>query len=480
MRCLLLITLFLISAVSLAQKTDSNKDIFPFAADTIIDTHKLTRLDSARAKLSSEKKKAEKAIDSLNVLAITTEELNHKTDSIYKRLALSVNDNLRKVQTDLPDSIRIEYNRFQKSLQRKIDFMDSIRKNGQIGSVDLRSEIGTIPDFGVNPFMRTTLPDAPSISQDLQLTTPEVNTGALPGKLTGSNELLMKVRDMTNGIKDIESVLKSIGDQKIDSAQIEKELGKRLMSNTDLSQISQAEKKLNEFETLAASIQNPKVTRDSVSTLAKDFEADVRQRFDLKTIPLDNGFSELEKYQKKYGVLADSRNLPKKRYNPLKGVPWNQRLVPGIYFQVASFQGSWRMVDVSPNLEYRFSDRFRAGIGGTYQVLMNMSPIFIETNTHYIAIRSTANYKIYGGLFANIQASLARKPDYSNYLRSGSSIDSVTSWESDVYVGLSKFYKMRKSLYGAFQVLVNPMNLKGLSKGNSVQIRFGFEYMRHE
>src|SRR5690606_33985844 len=196
--------------------------------------------------------------------------------------------------------------------------------------------------------------------------------------------VIRRLDDVDNALKDLEKVqfpmipdgskLDDLHDMPtISSGQAESIVNEVLLGTPEGSSISQAlglSKELEEefAQTTELASDLKKVKEKGVERVRKKFVDHLAGHEDK----IASEIQSMEKLQKKYHSVTDVRYLPKRRTNPEKCKPFIERFILGTGFHTDNRDTKWTSVDVSPYAGYKFSDRFRAGIGGTYRVAVDV------------------------------------------------------------------------------------------------------------
>lgn len=184
----------------------------------------------------------------------------------------------------------------------------------------------------------------------------------------------------------------------------------------------------------------------------------------------------LDKLQRKYHSVTDVRYLPKHRTNPEKGKPFVERVIIGTSFQID--RGSpWTTLDVSPYIGYRFSDRLRACLGGTYQMSVDTRTLEFSRLNKVYGYRTFVNHRIFGGWFGHLEFEMIKTP-IPRYFAPRLNLKNPTepTWVPMAYAGLFKTFSLGRRFQGQTQILYNFLAIARNFDFNQVSFRFGFEY----
>lgn len=152
-------------------------------------------------------------------------------------------------------------------------------------------------------------------------------------------------------------------------------------------------------------------------------------------------------------------------------------MIIGTEFQIDRKDPVWTGVDVSPYLGYKFSDRFRANVGGTYRVTFDTKTMELSHETESYGYRAFGNYKIINGLFAHLEVENMYRvvpPYYATQMNLPDPENPI--WVPRAFVGLYKTYTISKHFNGQTQILYDFLDVAKNFQFNKVAFRFGFEY----
>ncbi len=226
----------------------------------------------------------------------------------------------------------------------------------------------------------------------------------MKGKL---QESMLELADIEYDLQDVEALKSQMKGMKLDSATIRKyleplnadvaavqlEVGeyqsmldgyKEELVDWDKT-LEQEILKLEEVQGLAEYVEKPAIDpaakmTEVETTLEKGFQSTehvnklIKERFnklleeegpDALVKRLREGHQKLAEYKKKYGSLDDITKAPKRPPNPLKGVPFKDRLIFGSNLQVNRQKPL--TLDAGLEVAYLLTPKSEIGVGGAYR-----------------------------------------------------------------------------------------------------------------
>jgi hypothetical protein len=189
---------------------------------------------------------------------------------------------------------------------------------------------------------------------------------------------------------------------------------------------------------------------------------------------INQGMEELNKLQKKYGDVPDSRYLPKRRKNPEREKPFIERMIFGNAFEVQQVSPKWTGVRTWPHVGFKFSDRFRSSIGFTYEFDLAPRQIEYRKVDSPFGFRASAAYKLVGTNFVVVEGGT-----FDSELR-GNQPPIHTKPESHdlsryIKLGVLRNMKITKRLDWTVQYLLSAEEIKNFTFQGS-EFRCGVQY----
>jgi hypothetical protein len=182
----------------------------------------------------------------------------------------------------------------------------------------------------------------------------------------------------------------------------------------------------------------------------------------------------ISKLKKKYVSLNSLKDIPKRRGNPMREVPFIEKMVPGIGFQILSFDKLY--IDVNPYLGYRVTTAITIGAGWNQRIGYEKKQHDITSISVIYGPRVYAEYRIWKGFSPRLEGELMNSfvppPFKSRIVDHGN-----RAWVTTVMLGLKKEYRFMKSVQGTAFVMFKLYDPQRISPYNDVMnSRFGFEF----
>jgi hypothetical protein len=432
------------------QKVDSVRNGFNAKADSIkgVYDHSIGAIDAQQQKLQHK-------IDSLSSLKLPSNKYTQKLDSLNQKKTQAIND-LNSGISKLKEKTIGKLN--------KIELTPEMQ--GPVGEFT-----GKINNFNISDQSLAKLPalDVPGYS--------------LP-KIEG-----IKGLEGIGNLPKIETPLGNVGD-----------VGKQINGlGSDVKNITQGN--LSEVKQIPQSIEQQAAKIDGVKALQKEsavvdgykeqlgqlqtpdglkqqgqamIQKEVTNHFAGKEKELQAAMSKIAKYKNKYASVSSLKDLPKRPPNAMKGKPFIERLVPGVYLQYQIKNA--RLFDVNPYLGYKISGRFTSGLGWNQRFAYNKHIHQWVTGMRVFGPRAYVDAGMGRGfiLHLNVEAMNTFVPFHSQD-------GGQREWVWSTMVGLKKQYNIYKNLNGTVLMQYNLINkyfrTPYVDRLNS---RIGFEYMLHK
>lgn len=442
-----------------------------FISDTI-DTSRLNqRLDSGIVALN-------KAIDSIYSLVMAPGEYHLHASELYERFDT---DFLRGAAgaDDPHGKVNARIERLKAGVERKNALLDSLLAMPDFfDPLDIKSKL-TLQDAGVgHPVSLPDLPDLRNSGLRIpgydRLPSLEVagRLGDVEGALQTMREISGKTTDATAKLKVLTPV-EDISTAAIESVAIQ-QLPNTPEGEAILNALDPAIGLEEGLQDAAGLMIKPEVLKEKgLSRTKKKFVDHLAGHEDK----ISSEIQSMEKLQKKYHSVTDVRYLPKRRTNPENGKPFVERLIFGTGFQVERNDTRWTEFDIAPYAGYRFSDRFRAGIGGTYRVAVDVRSFEVSRTDKTYGYRVFGDYRVFNGLFVHLEAEVLKTTIpawHSNKLKLTNAHEPL--WVPMAYIGIMKSYRLGRRFSGQTLMLYDFLAVSRNFDFNRVSFRFGFEY----
>ncbi|MBS1681929.1 MAG: hypothetical protein JST48_09470, partial [Bacteroidetes bacterium] len=357
------------------KKIDSLSKEFHHRTDSVQHTYAapLRKLDTEIGRLSHKK-------DSLIKLKLPTKKIKRQLDSLKRMQAKKLrefNSKINKVKTEmlgkaaslkLPPEVQKEVATFTKNI-----------KGFQLPTDFFKLPSVNVP--GMPNITNGSLPNMPSANLPA-LSLPNVNT-SLPSvnlnnlKLPSTLQLEGVVK---NDLQQFESIKK-----KANAETLEKDLENIAQQNSELKSLAKDEQQLKDLKKKLSGA-NPK----NIDSLALQQLKPAVDHFAGKEKELQSAMGTIAKYKQKYSEVKSLSELPKRRPNPLKGKPWQERLVPGLNYFVMSKDNT--LVDLNLYVSWRFTPRLTGAIGWNERMGVSKGQVITHRYDRVLGVRTSLSY----------------------------------------------------------------------------------------
>lgn len=298
----------------------------------------------------------------------------------------------------------------------------------------------------------------------------------IKGKISNAEGALEKIDNYSKEIKEVKE--NGLGEADELKKEAEKRAQEELLKQDAMTDLAAANKDVVKSRNILEQYQDMLVSmkdKDKAMDAAKDMMRDqnMADPFINKQQNLKAGIEQLDKLKKKYGTIADSRYLPKRAPNPMKGKPFRERIVPGVSFQV--FTGDRTAIDFQPYVAYKLTGRFRPGIGASYRAAFQFKKPFAQYDEVY-GYRVFNDFRLYGTFFLHTEGEWLHFSSSAKLRYRFPADKDFGDWQFKCNAGLFRTYTINKRLTGQFQVLYNVADLTRFPQNKNTSMRFGLEY----
>lgn len=442
-----------------------------FISDTTNTTRLNQRLDSGIVALN-------KAINSIYSLVMAPGEYHLRASELYERFDTDFLRGATDVD-DSPGNVNTRIQRLKAGVERKRALLDSLLAAPDFfDPLDVKSKLA-LQEARIG--RHVSLPDLPDLRNSGiripgydRLPSLEVagHLGDVDGALQTIREISVKATDGTAKLKVLTPV-EDISTAAIESVAIQQlpDIPEGEAIRTALDPAKVLEEGLQDAAGLMTKPEGMK--EEGLSRSKKKFVDHLAGHEDK----INSEIQSMEKLQKKYHSVTDVRYLPKRRTNPEKGKPFVERLILGAGFQVDRNDTRWTGLEIAPYVGYRFSDRFRAGIGGAYRVAVDVRNFEVSRTDKTYGYRVFGDYRVFNGLFAHLEAE-ALKTTIPAWHANKMKVTNAHAplWVPMAYIGIMKSYRLGRRFSGQTQMLYDFLAVSRNFDFNKVTFRFGFEY----
>ncbi len=516
------------SSDSTLQVTDSVKSISAYVSKVqLLDT-----LPSLNKEKQAKAKKFRDKSDSLNLKLDSLKEVPHgKLDAV----ATKINEKSDKVSTKI-DSVgnipeqqvekakswakeKLYSNKAEAKLKGKVS---SIREkadieamtNDKLSSADTKLgelsngklSTNTLPENGLHDKLERALPktnrltdlDAPEVGEiegleSLGRVKKNIKLGEIKTPDTNVGKTMGNIKNLPNKALEGTNAMEGMGKVKGGVGKVNEATGKVKGATEELSNIPEAvENRAGQLEELkgfkeqtgelSGLQEKPEELKKEMSKYQdKDF---VKQRIKEKAMELGTDHfaqhqdkikqaqQKLAKLKRKYPEgLQSTEKLPKVTRNSMKGKSIKERMVFGGTFRV--FREQSAAVDISPQIGFRISGRWSAGLGHIYRLRIDEDKRALHTDQKVYGGMIYSNLVILKGFFVRLEAESV----YTEVPTLALIKDAQRKeWVNSILIGAGKRYTFFKGVKGNMQAMYNLMYSDKSPYQNKILLKFGFEF----
>jgi len=307
------------------------------------------------------------------------------------------------------------------------------------------------------------LPESVPIVNDVKN---ESLAGTLSEKLPSMDEASDKVQTYKDKLKDLEKPdLENAG-----------ELAESLESKAEaLDEVDALSEQAEKMKALKEKWKDPQVMKEEALNKAKETAVN---HFAGHEEELKAAMQKLSDLKAKYPHTEGTLDLFAKRQRPLKGIPFTERLLPGLTFQFQKDESFW--LDLNPHLGFRISSRFISGVGWNERLAYDIDQRSWDRTNRIYGPRSYLHFKVKGGLYLKADAEIMNTPVRSRFLNQPSDGYS-RAWVWSYFAGIKKDFQLSRTLKMNMQALYNLHDPKNRSPyTNRFNVRLGIEAPLHK
>ncbi len=474
--------------------------------------------DSISKKLESTKKKWQSKLDSLKQGGAATEEKKYqqKLDSLEK-FPQQQYDKLIAAQEKLKSKVLKKTDKLQDSLQSikgkaneklaeinkvadkvgigslgkdvKTGIPGGINTNQLTGNLGLKNGLPSLPN-ATNPLGgAATLPNIPRASNPIgtsqkipSLPTGQAGLGGLPSMPNEVKDIAKGINEATKVTKEIGEVskqanqytkeVKAIKEEGLDNAKkipelIEKQAGQHIGEIKMLEgQKAAMEKEMKMQKELVEKYMNEKAIKEEMEKKVKEMANDKITEFQAK---VDAPMKDLKKYKRKFSDVQDLRNLPKRAPNPMKGLSWRERVVPGFSLQTILKNKTW--LEINPQVYYKLNGSWSVGAGWVYRFSMDAGKFTFDDFGNLNGQTIFLQYHAFKGFFLRTELEHIRWKPWT--------VTTDQDLNRSIYaaaIGIGKSFSFSEKLKGNIQTLYHYTWQSQDPYPSTVEIRFGLDF----
>jgi hypothetical protein len=418
--------------------------------------------DSSMMKIEDQRDRLTSQIDSLQKLNLPIGKQTNKLDSLNQAQAATTTKFNSKIEDlkskttgklnalDLPP----QYKEPVQALTKNIDGVNlagadikvpgveipgyTMPKIDGLGDVDI-GKLGNVAELGGLPKIETPVGDLGQVGQQLQGVQEDIKNVA-GGDLNDAKNIPKVIENQASNIEGV--------------AELQKQSGV-----------------VSDYQTKLENMNDPEAAKKQAAEMAQKAAVD---HFAGKQEQLKAAMDQMSKYKQKYSSVSSIKDLPKRKPNAMKGKPFVERLIPGLYFQYQ--QKIFNLFDLNPYLGYRISGRFTAGAGWNHRFSYNRKFHEWSKKGRIYGPRAYVDFKLGKGFIAHLESEVMNT--FVPSVIGGTVVDQgQREWVWGMMTGLKKDYKIYKNLKGTVLIQYNIFNPKYKSPYvDRLNSRIGFEY----
>lgn len=465
---------------------------------------------------------------------ITTDTLKQKvsaltdtTQAFYKQqkykadsLQLAIESKFKSMQntpqkllnkaTQPIDSFRTNLNQRVNALEAKVkDPVDSIQRvlNDKLKEISTQAGNTVNPVKSIMPAGDLKLPggdnnlpaigigkEMPALDLNLKTETPKLNAldefnkkttelsqwpdqqlKELPGveQYTKINAQVSQVDSKLQQIQTIEEDVKNLSEGKLSELkQLPQELEKQILNQADAQvltkDMAKAKALQEQYQAMLQRYSDKKRIQQELQTRSKSMANDVINQ----NLPIvKQSQASMAKAKRVYGNFQSLKDLPKKRPNEMKSKPLSVRLVPSLQFQI--YQTDVVVVDLMPQIGYRFTNRLMGGIGGQYRMTVSSKYQYYINQPGVRGGFVFTEWTAWKGMFAHVDfyALHVNANAYSKFQQ-----ETEDQLALGGHVGIGKSYPVSRRLKGSVIGLYRFEFEGALPRQNKFGLRMGFSW----
>jgi hypothetical protein len=439
------------------QRMDSVRNSFNNEADSL-----KNKYQSSVGKVDSEKGKVNHTIDSLEDLHLPTGKYTKQLDSLQQ-----ARSKLDGEFTTKADALKAKTTDKLKGLDLPPQYNEPLQQITQsVDGFNLKSDFVKIPELNVPGYSLPKL-NGGGLG-DLSL-----NTNGL-AKIPGVPKVETPLGDLsqlTDKAKGYGGDLKNISSGNLNDV---KELPKTIEDQAGkIDGVGALQKETAGFKAMndkLGAANNPQAAKDKAAAMVKEVAVD---HFAGKEEQLKAAMDKISKYKQKYSSVSSLKDLPKRPPNAMKGKPFIERLIPGLYLQYQ--QKNYLLFDFNPYAGYRIGGRFTSGLGWNQRYAYSKKNHEWNSRSRIFGPRVYVDFNMGKGFIAHLESEMMNAFVPSTIV--GNPDTGKREWVWDMMTGLKKEYKIYKNLKGTVLIQYNLFNphykAPYVDRLNS---RIGFEY----
>lgn len=410
-------------------------------------------------------------IDSLSTMELPTEAYARHLDSLYATFTTHDLAALHKAYGITSGKANTHLAHLDSIVTKKRATLDSLIHAGGLPSdmnlsipnaEAITKQLNVIPGMPALPAANINIPNLSLPTANAQI--PQAPEITMPGELGAMQELSGKAGELSGKLGEAGTIAQNINTGNIGTAadKLADQQAQHLAGASGLTGAVSAGEAAR-----SAVLAKPELDTDAARTQAKKAFVD---HFAGKDELVKKDMESISKVQMKYRTVNDSRQLPKRVPNAMKGKPLRERLIPGLSVQLIT--ADHVSLDIAPSIGYKLSGRLQTGVSAFKRMSYFKQSRAIRTE-EVTGFRLYAQVKIKDQLYFHIEPGLYRdrRP---NAIPPGT--DSPGTWQRRLNIGILKTYTLNRHLTGTITILYDVLDLKNFPNTRGGGLRIGVEY----
>jgi hypothetical protein len=440
-------------------KIDSIRKDFNLAAESLRNqyTTTLSNIDAETNRLST-------TVDSLRVLKLPASRYAKSIDSLNR-----IRESTETKFTSRLNELQAKTTGKLQSLDLPAEYKEPLQKlTENINELNLNTDIVKIPSLAIPGY---SLPETPGLG-DVTSKVSEMGNIDKVGHIADIKAPMGDLGNVTEHLQGYQDDFKNITQGNLDDVQKLPETIEDQASRIDgMDDLQRQSGLIDEQKAKLDDLSNPEKSKEKAVEVAKKAAVD---HFAGKQEQLKAAMEKVAKYKQKYSSVSSIKDLPKRPPNPMKGKPFIERLIPGLYLQYQ--RKNFYLLDVNPYIGHKLSGRITTGVGWNHRYTYDKDNRTFTSRSRIFGPRAYVDVKLGKGFIAHLEGETMNT--FVPLTLLGNPDTGHREWVWSCMTGLKKEYKIYRNLKGTALIQYNLFNryykAPYVDRLNS---RIGFEYV---
>ena len=439
-------------------------------------------VDSVDTKLSALKISLQQRLDSLKAKGQPSEALQKRLDSLnnLSQLPGDQYNKLLSLKQQLKDSISARVpglasvNNVSDKTKSAVGEVNQVSTELGIGPLgkDLKPDINAkLPETGVDlsglpgsPGVNAEVPklntEIPAVGTDVKQKIPSVKGNNLNGLVPEEvGDIKDKIGTVSSTLNEAGTIMKegegyvkevkTIQEEGLGRSEKIPELAEQQLMKIDEVAALQNERaaslgQMEEYKKLIEQYKEEKAIKADLEKRSREIANDAIIQNQAK---VDASMNKLSKAKRKLSSAKEFSNLAQRAPNPMKGLSWRERVVPGFILYTFATDRVWLQLD--PQINYKLNGNLSLGAGAMYRFSMNPGNITFRDFKSLYGTKVFAQYHAYKGFWLRAEGQHERWKPWHFQHKDPSYIDEVFV----AAAGICKNYSVGKRIKGNAQTL---------------------------